>query len=630
MQSQEEIVYLDPVVMETPTPFNEIFNIATNFSVDAKFIDFSIVEIFTEYKLVGAASSQIVDSSKSAMFDDDTFFTKHLESIRQYYKVEFFDIRKNKPKPLPKISISVNKNLTKIIAVISRSSEVGYFSEFEKKITDYINKKLIRAGVLIGIRNKNMKAELSKISSILRINEVLDKNYTFLVTTGVDQVEPVDDGIVLHYKNKVKNADENGKIDYASRGYILGVAKDELIIEYIRPVSGKQGRNVRGELLDVAKPKTTITKMIEHSPNIRSSEDSAGIKYFANKSGYVSDEKNVFDIKDQIDVNEISFKTTGSIETGLDNNVVLNVKEKDVTKDAIGSGVYVEATHINIDGNVAQNAVIKANSVVIGGQTHAKSRIEAKEAKIGVHIGTFDGDHVEIDRLENGKVKAKTAVIKSILGGEVVADKLQVDVLVSNANITVADTIEIKKLKGTNNKITVDFGMVKDFGDKIDENMKKIKIIKDQISKMPKILESKKSIIEENRAPINIIKDKMEEFSKNDKTPPVTFIKKIKEYQQLVHEYNELLKEFDEKNSQISELKEEIQTIQNGIFNSKVINHSNWREFNEIKFKLIDPPREILYNTRENEIARVLTIKKVESENGDVDYVVKKSSSLKS
>ncbi|MFC2345860.1 MAG: hypothetical protein ACFNLU_09005, partial [Campylobacter sp.] len=321
--------------------------------------------------------------------------------------------------------------------------------------------------------------------------------------------------------------------------------------------------------------------------------------------------------------------TTGSVDTGLDTNVTLNVKEKDLTKDAIGTGMTVEANEVNVDGNVAANAVVKANKVVIGGQTHAKALIEAKEAKIAVHIGSFDGEYVEIDRLEGGKVKAKKAVIKSAIGGEIIAESVVIDTLVSNSNIIIADTLEIKKLKGVNNKILVDFSMIKNTGEQINERMAKIKAIREQIVKMPRTLESKRCVIEENKGPINVIKAKIEELKSTNNTPPVTFMKKLKEYQQLVHEYNALLKEFREKKAVIAELKSEIANIQDGIFNSKVINHSNWREFNEIKFRLVDPARDITYSTRENEIARVITIAKVETEDGDIDYVVKKNNNVR-
>lgn len=621
--------FLAETEVETANPYGEILNLAKHFGVDSKFIDFDIMEIKTECKVAGESQPRQVPAEKLNIFDDDKFFVEKVESIKQNYLVKFYDTRQVKPTPLPNVAINANKNLTKILATVSQNSDTVYFKEFDKKLINFIYKKLIKVGILVGIRNKTMLEEVAKIYSVLRVKEFIDKDYSFVVTAGVNVNPSADDALVFHYKNKNKSTDENDKIDYSNRGYLLGVTENELIFEYVKLREGANGRDVRGKLLPTQKAKATIAKMPEHTENIYSKEDEEGIKFFSKKSGYVQEEKGVFDIKDELDVNEISFKTTGSVDTGLDTNVTLNVKEKDLTKDAIGTGMTVEANEINIEGNVAANAVVKANKVVIGGQTHAKALIEAKDAKIAVHIGSFDGEYVEIDRLEGGKVKAKKVVIKSAIGGEIIAESVIIDTLVSNSNIIIADTLEIKKLKGVNNKILVDFSMIKNTGEQINERMAKIKAIREQIVKMPRTLESKRCVIEENKGPINVIKAKIEELKSTNNTPPVTFMKKLKEYQQLVHEYNALLKEFREKKAAIAELKSEIANIQDGIFSSKVINHSNWREFNEIKFRLVDPARDITYSTRENEIARVITIAKVETEDGDIDYVVKKNNNVR-
>lgn len=621
--------FLAETEVETANPYGEILNLAKHFGVDSKFIDFDIMEIKTECKVVGESQPRQVPAEKLNIFDDDKFFVEKVESIKQNYLVKFYDTRQVKPTPLPNVAINANKNLTKILATVSQNADTVYFKEFDKKLINFIYKKLIKVGILVGIRNKTMLEEVAKIYSVLRVKEFIDKDYSFVVTAGVNVNPSADDALVFHYKNKNKSTDENDKIDYSNRGYLLGVTENELIFEYVKLREGANGRDVRGKLLPTQKAKATIAKMPEHTENIYSKEDEEGIKFFSKKSGYVQEEKGVFDIKDELDVNEISFKTTGSVDTGLDTNVTLNVKEKDLTKDAIGTGMTVEANEINIEGNVAANAVVKANKVVIGGQTHAKALIEAKDAKIAVHIGSFDGEYVEIDRLEGGKVKAKKVVIKSAIGGEIIAESVIIDTLVSNSNIIIADTLEIKKLKGVNNKILVDFSMIKNTGEQINERMAKIKTIREQIVKMPRTLESKRCVIEENKGPINVIKAKIEELKSTNNTPPVTFMKKLKEYQQLVHEYNALLKEFREKKAAIAELKSEIANIQDGIFSSKVINHSNWREFNEIKFRLVDPARDITYSTRENEIARVITIAKVETEDGDIDYVVKKNNNVR-
>jgi len=621
--------FLAEMEVETANPYGEILNLVKSFGVDSKFIDFDIMEIKTECKVVGESQPRQIAEDKLSVFDNDKFYVDRVESIKQSYLVKFYDIRRVKPTPLPNVSVNANKNLTKILATVSQNADTVYFKEFDKKLINFIYKKLIKVGILVGIRNKTMLEEVAKISSVLRVKEFIDKDYTFAVTVGVNVVPSTDDALIYHYKTKIRNVDENDKIDYANRGYLLGVVENELIIEYVKLRDGTSGRDVRGNFLPAQKAKATITKMPEHTENIYVKEDNEGIKFFAKKPGYVKEEKGVFDIKDELDVNEITFKTTGSVDTGLDTNVTLNVKEKDLTKDAIGTGMTVEANEVNVEGNVAANAVVKANKVTIGGQTHAKALIEAKDAKIAVHIGSFDGEYVEIDRLEGGKVKAKKAVIKSVIGGEIIAESVVIDTLVSNSNIIIADTLEIKKLKGVNNKILVDFSMIKNTGEQINERMAKIKAIREQIVKMPRTLESKRCVIEENKGPINVIKAKIEELKSTNNTPPVTFMKKLKEYQQLVHEYNALLKEFREKKAVIAELKSEIANIQDGIFNSKVINHSNWREFNEIKFRLVDPARDITYSTRENEIARVITIAKVETEDGDIDYVVKKNNNVR-
>ncbi|MBC2883324.1 DUF342 domain-containing protein [Campylobacter sp. Marseille-Q3452] len=621
--------FLAEMEVETANPYGEILNLVKSFGVDSKFIDFDILEIKTECKVVGESQPRQIAEDKLNVFDNDKFYVDRVESIKQSYLVKFYDVRRVKPTPLPNVSVNANKNLTKILATVSQNADTVYFKEFDKKLINFIYKKLIKVGILVGIRNKTMLEEVAKISSVLRVKEFIDKDYTFAVTVGVNVVPSTDDALIYHYKTKIRNVDENDKIDYANRGYLLGVVENELIIEYVKLRDGTSGRDVRGNFLLAQKAKATITKMPEHTENIYVKEDNEGVKFFAKKPGYVKEEKGVFDIKDELDVNEITFKTTGSVDTGLDTNVTLNVKEKDLTKDAIGTGMTVEANEVNVEGNVAANAVVKANKVTIGGQTHAKALIEAKEAKIAVHIGSFEGESVEIDRLEGGKVKAKKAVIKSVIGGEIIAESVAIDTLVSNSNIIIADTLEIKKLKGVNNKILVDFSMIKNTGEQINERMAKIKAIREQIVKMPRTLESKRCVIEENRGPINVIKAKIEELKSTNNTPPATFMKKLKEYQQLVHEYNALLKEFREKKAAIAELRGEITNIQEGIFNSKVINHSNWREFNEIKFRLVDPARDITYSTRENEIARIITIAKVETEDGDIDYVVKKKNNAK-
>lgn len=74
-----------------------------------------------------------------------------------------------------------------------------------------------------------------------------------------------------------------------------------------------------------------------------------------------------------MDVSEITFRSTGSISTGLNSDVSLSVKENDYQKMLleVWYGDYV--SEIEIKGNVGPNAKVFAKKASIEGQTHKTS-----------------------------------------------------------------------------------------------------------------------------------------------------------------------------------------------------------------------------------------------------------------
>ena len=112
------------------------------------------------------------------------------------------------------------------------------------------------------------------------------------------------------------------------------------------------GRNLKGELIPVQEPKETNKQELQIGENIEIKEDASSIKYIAKVAGYVSEEGGKYDVKEELDVNEATIKTTGSIEAGLDSDVVINIREQDTFKDAVGADIKIETSVINIKGNI--------------------------------------------------------------------------------------------------------------------------------------------------------------------------------------------------------------------------------------------------------------------------------------
>ncbi len=626
--TQEQENFLSPVQVETPTPYAKLKELSKQSQIPIEFIDFRIKNILTTYTNEQNSDPVLVGQDDLRIFDDNDFFLDPTLAIEQKYEVEFFDTRINNAPKLPKISIGVNPLITKIVATIHKSNECVYETNYEQKLFDYIAKQLIKAQILIGIRVGRSKEDLTKIASVLRVMDQIDQDYTINFASGVNPIKAIDAKTIYYYKNKLDSLKKDDKIDYANRGFLFGVAAGEVIMEQKRSHAGRDGRDLRGKFIKTPDPKEDGATDISVTENIERKEDAEGVKFIAKKAGYVVENKGTFDIEERLEINEVNFKTTGSIQAGVDTNVTLVVKETDLIKDAIGTGVIVEADDVQVKGNIGANAIIKANEVTIGGQTHQKAKIYAKNANIATHIGYVEAENVEIDRLEGGSVLAKKVKVKSVVGGSITAQIIQIETLGSNCTITAAHLIDIKYLRGTGNRFIIDASKMKERSDETDEQLDKIEEIKRELSQMPKRLEAKKTVIDENKGSIYTIKAKVEELSRAKVIPPVTFMKKLKEYQELVNDYNALLKEFRSKKEQVADLRAELEMMQNGIFSAKVINRGNWIELNEIRFVLIDPPQNITYSTKQNETARVISLEKVENFDGKAEYKVKKSNQL--
>ena len=615
-QDDGETSDFKPIVIDTINVIKEIKNVAIANHLKTTELAFKLLRTSTYYSDEKSENNEM-NAKEMKLLLDDTFLLNPNLKITQHYRVEIYKIADQEEihTLLPDITLSGNKNLTKIIAIVSKNHDVKYTSKLEEKMIEDIQIKKIKAGILVGIRDQNMYKEVKKIVANIRVNGIIDQNQTFVVCQGVDEVASVNDDLIFHYKKKINAKSTDGKIDYSKRGYVLAVDKDECIIEYIKPQLGTAGRNCRGAFLPVKEPRKTNEIAIGITENLTKKESETSIKYIANRGGYVNFDKGNYDIQDQMEVNEISFKSTGSIDTSLGSNIKINIKESDILKDAIGAGMSVETTEVHVQGNIGSGAKIKAKIAEIGGQTHQSSYIEADKIMISVHRGEANGQDIEIDRLEGGKVIGNTVHVKQMIGGEIIANSVKIDNLLSNAKITASEILEITELKGNNNKFIIDPSVTKEFNEMIESINQKIAKLEEDLKAYPRQLSAKKEFIDKNKPMAEMVKDKIMELKRSGVEPPVTLFAKIKDFQSKVIDYNTFLQIFKDKKEELQEYKEDLNKVQNKVFEAKIINHSAWKEFNEIRFRLICPPKDVTYNPKEREIAREITLK--DMGNGD-------------
>ena len=612
---------LRPTVVRTQNVAKELFNMAKSYDIKPEMLDFNILDVQTYVKEEGKdADWKSISNEELYELDDETQLLNPKFQIKQTYEIEVFSKTKDS-NPLCKdmiIAVGANATKCKVYLSISAGSSITYDAGLENGLLLEINKRKIRAGMLINIFDEMVADVVSKFSARVRVAEKVEfpKSETMLIAESYEPTATTNDALIIHYE-KSENVDENIKIDYSVRDFIQSVKKDELLIEYVKPKNGKPGRNCRGEYMEPKEPivSNEVTFLVDDTIRVEESEES--IQYIAGDNGYIKLEDNTYTVKKDVDIDEISFKKTGSISSGIDSDVNISVSESDAIKDAIGTGMHVEVTEIEIDGNVGSNAKVVARKASIGGQTHKTATIRADKLDINVHKGKAYGNNIHVTRLEHGDIEGDIVGVTQALGGNIKAKEIDIEVCASHVKATATRRIEIKKLQGSENIFTIDPLLSKNAKKGLTENKQEISSLQKEISDLSKDVQKYKEIIQEGKPAFLDIKKRLINYKKKGVKMPDSFVKKYKQFQNLELK----LKGFEEslaiKSDSLILQTTRTSSFQDNIFDARVINRDRWIGYNEIKFKLVDPPMELVFKPKEGSQEKIFGL--VELEDGQYE-----------
>jgi hypothetical protein len=600
-----------PTVVRTQNVAKELFKIAKSYEMEAELLDFNLLDVQTYTRIYDGTKEtewEEISTEESRNFNDESLLLNPHFQIKQTYEIEVFSKKPAKEDHYRDLKLAVGANATKckVYLSIAQGSKVEYMPHFEQDLLNMINTKKVRAGILVYMFDSMVENVASKISARVRIAEKLtfEQSETHLIAEGYEPTATINDDLILHYENK-KEVDENERVDYASRGFIQSVKEGELLIEYIKAKMGKPGRNCRGEYMEPKEPVVSHEPTFHVSDNIKVVEDEESIKYYAKENGYIAFEDNTYMIKKEVDVDAISFKTTGSIDSGVDSDVNIVVKEVDAIKDAIGSGMKVEVTEIEIDGNVGSNASVVAKKANIGGQTHKTAKITADELEINVHKGEAYGKNVHITRLEHGIVEGDVVEVAQAVGGNIRAQEIEIGICASHVKATATRKIEIKKMLGSENTFTIDPLLSRDVQNSVEDNEEKIKEIKLRIRELKKEIKKYTDLVKNGTPDFLEIKKRLLHYQKNKVKMPESFVKKYKQFQRMQEHLKALKEEYALKQEKLNLLTTRTASFQDNILDARIINHDKWVGYNEIKFKLVDPPMELVYKPLEGSYDKI-------------------------
>ncbi len=572
----------EPFEIETEDIVKSIAEYAKKNNIDAKKIDFDINSVSTIAFNTIDKSIVIFDTTRGEMIPPELFMD---EDIRIYQRFLIL-LKEIEPQPVRlDMALSADKLFTKVLATLKKESKIIYYPDLDRYIYDEINKRLAKHKILINIFENDLKKQIDDFVKKIKEGVALEEDYKFTVAESRDFIPSEDDKIVFYFEEKKKINEENP--DFYNRGFIVDVDEGEILVEYKKPKAGRSGRDVRGYFIKVAESKSHNEPKFAITENIKTEDTPSIIRYIAKKQGYVAYDGKVLDVQEELKVQEISFRKTGSIVVDQNKDITLDIEESNPIVDAIGSNMTARATEVIVRGSMGDNSSVYADKAQIKGLTHSTSKVFAKDAEIATHRGYLEAKEAKIERLEGGVVVADTVHIGHANSGRIVAKKVYITNLGSNCNITASSLIDITTVLGGDNVFVFEAAAMPSEKELFKKAVEKEIMLTKAYNVKHEEFKKTIRLIEENKDSAMKVKQMIDEDIRKGFQPRDAFVLKYKQFTQMLATARALKADVDQLKTALDEVSHEVATFEDKLLDARLVNHGVWRNFQTVLFQAL-------------------------------------------
>lgn len=566
-----------PITQISINVMSDLLHVANIRGISADGIDFDLLSYETYFK--GTVEDEWEPFEGNNLLDRTTEVEIRSEIflLRQEYEVRF---REFTPHPYLdlRMKIATDKYKSKVVALIDPRSTIPLKKGVQEWIKEALVRKQLRHGLMIGLYEQNLDREINRLLLKIQKEGALKTPYRLPIGEFFPPILPTNDAIILHYKqNKEK------------KSLIEGVQPGELIFEYIFPKYGRDGRGCDGNFISVPEPSTKYAayNAIDEE-TISSEEDLNSIRFYAKVSGFIERKKGVFTVSQELQIESASFKKTGSIETGIDKDISLKIKQNVSSEDSVGTGVNIDVQKLDVTGTVGKNAKIQACEVNIGAQTHRDSQISVTEiAQIHLHRGNLKAREAYIDVLETGKVEADIVHVKKMVGGEIIAREVHIDLLHSNARIIALESITVQNIQGEGNNLIIDPHAIESYHEKISALEIQLKDKTSRIQMQSKEFITRQLSFKEKNSRIKEIQQRVINAQKSGTTPMKADLIRIQQYKTEAEALKTFLETLKQSEAKLHALQDELNKLYEADIHALIIHNGLYNGHNRIL--VIDP-----------------------------------------
>ena len=407
-------------------------NLSTVQDIHINEIDFTILD--TKYKVYYTdGRNETFDNHEFKMRIDEHLSSTKVKQILEIYDIEFFETEEGFLKH-NYFSLFVSKQ--KVKCAIKVLSEPKFIVDMKEYLL-----KLLAYDKILTLYNVDEAAKKITEGSIQAGDKIL-------ITKSLLPVPPKDEHVEFNFD---VDKDEN---DFTE------IEKGDEILRLYHGVSGKAGRDLYGEVINIRNPNNIKDGLKIDDESVVVLKNKKYDTYYSKLKGFIDYKDNYLEINNRMVMTSSNKNKTENLGTDIENEIALEIIQDSDQDDSVSDGINVKTTSIDTKGSIGKNVMLDTESAQIDGHTHITSKIKSKEATISTLRGDLESVSAVVNEVMNANVKVETLNAKVVIGSTIKMVKGKIKDVRNNNIITVSKKLDIEKLSGNGNvfKLLIDDG----------------------------------------------------------------------------------------------------------------------------------------------------------------------------
>ncbi|NHA88338.1 hypothetical protein EWZ82_08145 [Helicobacter pylori] len=348
--------------------------------------------------------------------------------------------------------VEVDEDLSKIEIILDECFIVLDTEEHYQEMFAYIKERLAFEGVVFrhfSQMYENLKTELRKYQKEAQNKRfILYASSTFIPNIEEKSHFLLEEEYLPTHTIFLSDQEES----FVKENYYI--AKENQKVACVNyPKQGRDGRNLKGLYIELPKVANSPTPIGHDKNAFEEREENNALVYYSKALQGVKMEKvRLVSKQNFIFKNGIKSIEVPNLLGGVESGLVLEIQAKDELSDAIDSNLILEASVINIKGNVGKNVILVAKEITIEGQIHPESYVYANQARITNHKGVCYAKEFECKYLERAKVYANSVKVEASAGSVVYAKEIALEKLKSDNKLYFSKQCWIDEVDGNGNR----------------------------------------------------------------------------------------------------------------------------------------------------------------------------------